>query len=87
MTVIKSFIKDNKFEGFLLGSDDGETMYLTVEEYQKYLENSGTKVFVRFPNESIYEESKLDFKKIEITNEFQHEYFGWYNGTAISLKK
>lgn len=87
MTTIKTFIKDDKFEGFLLGSDDGETKYLTVEEYQNYLQNIGKKMSVRFPNESVYEEFKLDLQKFKISNEFEHEYFGWYGDTAIALKK
>lgn len=87
MTVIKSFITDNKFEGFLLGSSDGETKYLTVDEYQTYLENTGKKIFVRFPNESNYEEIKLDLSKVEISNEFEYEYFSRYNDITLALKK
>jgi len=87
MTIIKTFIKDNKFEGFLMGSDDGETKCLTLEEYQTYLQNTGKKMSVRFPNESVYEEIKIDLQKFEISNEFEHEYFGWYGDTAIALKK
>jgi hypothetical protein len=87
MTILKTFINENKFEGFLVGSDDGETKYLTTKEYQGYLENTGKKFSVRFPNESIYEHIKLDLEKFEISNEFEHEYFGWYGGSAIALKK
>jgi hypothetical protein len=87
MIVINTFIKDKKFEGFLLGSDDGETKYLTIEEYQNYIQNSGKKILVRFPNESNYEEANLNLEKFEISNEFEHEYFGWYDNTAIALKK
>lgn len=87
MTIVKSFIKDNKFEGFLVASGNGDTEYLTIKEYKEYLQNTGKKLSVRFPNESVYDEINLDLEKFTISNEFEHEYFGWYNDTAISLKK
>lgn len=87
MTVIKSFITDNKFEGFLVSADNGDTNYMTTKDFQNYLKNISKKLLVRLPNETIYDEINLDLEKFEISNEFDHEFFGWYDGTAISLKK
>jgi hypothetical protein len=66
---------------------DGETKFLDVKEYKNLLENTGSKTLVRFPNESFFEELSIDFEKFEVSNEFPHEIFGWYDGTAISIKK
>jgi len=85
--VIKYQVEDKKIKGVLAQSSDGETVYWSVREYQVYLTNTGKKISVRFPNEITYDEVNLDLEKFEISNEFDHEYFGWYNGTAIALKK
>ena len=87
MTIIKTFIEEKKFQGFLIGSEDGETKFLTTQEFQTFLENTNKKVSVRFANESYYDELKLDLDKFIISNEFQHEYFGWYGDSPIALKK
>ena len=43
--------------------------------------------WVRFPNESTYQEIKLDIDKFEHRNEFDDEVFGLYEGSYISIKK
>ena len=43
--------------------------------------------WVRFPNESTYQEIKLDIDKFERRNEFDDEVFGLYEGSYISIKK
>jgi hypothetical protein len=63
VNIIKYFIEDKKFKGFLVQSTDGETKYLDTKDYQLYLKNSGKKLSVRFPNESIYDEFNLDLEK------------------------
>jgi len=43
--------------------------------------------WVRFPNESEYQEIKVDMDKFERRSECDVEVFGWYDGTYISIKK
>ena len=87
ISVIKSFVEERKFKGFLVQSDDGETKYLDLNEYQKLMENVGEKFKIRFPNETVYDEIMLDLNNFEVSNEFEHEYFGFYNNEPIALKK
>ena len=86
-SVINTFVENNKFVGFIIQSSDGETKYLNTKDYQQLLKNLGKKISVRFPNESVYEDINIDLEKFTISNEFAHEYFGWYDGSAIALKK
>ena len=86
-SVIKTFVENNKLVGFMVQSPDGETKYLNIKEYQQLLNNLGKKMSIRFPNESVYEDINIDLEKFTISNEFDHEYFGWYDGSAIALKK
>ena len=44
-------------------------------------------VLVRFPNESYWDEMKIDLSKFKQENEFDHEVFGWYEDIYISIKK
>ena len=87
ISIIKSFIEDKKFKGFLVQSDDGESKYLNLNDYQKLMVNQGQKFKVRFPNEIIYDDMMLDLNNFEVSNEFEHEYFGFYNNEPIALKK
>jgi len=46
------------------------------------------KSWVRFPNESFFEEVHLDLSQFVPEKEFSDEVFGWYGGkTYISIKK
>lgn len=45
------------------------------------------KCFVRFPNESYFEEILIDMSKFKPEKEFSDEIFGWYNNLYISIKK
>jgi hypothetical protein len=80
-------VKDKKFEGFLVSHENGDTQYLTAREYKLYLENTGENISVRFSDAMHYDKMKLDLEKIEIGNESEKEYFGYYDGTAIAIKK
>jgi hypothetical protein len=87
LSVIKTFVENKKFIGFLIQSDDGESRYLDLNEFQKLMENKGQKFKVRFPNETFYDDMMLDLNNFEVSNEFEHEYFGFYNNEPIALKK
>lgn len=87
ITIIETFIEDSKFKGFLVQSSNGDTQYLTIKEYKTLLENTNKKSLVRFSDEITYDSFSIDLEKFIITNEFKDEYFGWYDGTAIALKK
>lgn len=45
------------------------------------------KVQIRFPNESYYMEIEIDWHLFRIETEFENEYFGWYDGMYIAIKK
>lgn len=45
------------------------------------------KVQIRFPNESYYMEIEIHWDKFRIESEFENEYFGWYDGMYIAIKK
>jgi hypothetical protein len=87
LNIIKTFVEDKKFVGFLVDSGNGDTQYMTANDFQNYLNNKNKKLLVRFPNEIIYDEMFLDLEKFEISNEFEHEYFGLYDNEPIALKK
>lgn len=42
---------------------------------------------VRFPNETDYQDIKLDMDKFMLRQEFDDEAFGLYDGTFIFIKK
>lgn len=46
-----------------------------------------TKLKIRFPNESFFEEILINLDEFQPVNEFDEEVFGWYNNTYISIKK
>ena len=46
-----------------------------------------TKLKIRFPNESFFEELLINLDEFQPVNEFEEEVFGWYNETYISIKK
>lgn len=46
-----------------------------------------TKLKIRFPNESFFEEISLNLDDFRPVNEFDEEVFGWYHNTYISIKK
>jgi hypothetical protein len=57
---------------------------------EKNLQNNvseRTKVGVRFPNESFFEEIEINIVNFKPDKHFSDEIFGWYNGTYISIKK
>jgi hypothetical protein len=61
-----------------------------MQNMEKNLQNNAsemTKVKMRFPNESNFEDVVIDMKHFEPVNHFNDEVFGWYKGTYISLKK
>lgn len=87
ISLLSYLIEDRKIKGATLQAPDGETKYLDIKDYKKLLENTGTKILVRFPNEDYFDDVKIDLEKFEVSNEFPHEIFGWYDGTAISIKK
>lgn len=87
LSVIKTIIEDKKIKGFMVQSSNGDTEYVDIKNYTIFLENTNKKFKVRFPNESVYEDLIIDLDKFVISNEFEHEYFGWYCDTAIALKK
>lgn len=87
ISLLSYLIEDQKIKGVTLQGPDGETKFVDLKEYMTLLENTGSKISVRFPNESFFEELSINLEKFEVSNEFPHEIFGWYNGTAISIKK
>jgi len=57
---------------------------------EKNLQNNvseRTKVGVRFPNESFFEEIPIDLSKFVPEKEFENETFGRYEGNYISIRK
>ena len=44
-------------------------------------------MFVRFPNESFFNEVFINMDKFKPKNEFKDEIFGWYGDIYISIKK
>ena len=46
-----------------------------------------TKVKIRFPNESIYDEISINLNDFKVDKEFDDEIYGWYQNTYVSLKK
>ena len=57
---------------------------------EKNLQNNvseRTKVGVRFPNESYFEEIPIDLSKFVPEKEFENETFGHYDGNYISIRK
>ena len=87
INITKTLIENNKFVGFIAETSNGDSQYMTIKDFQMYLKNKNKNLSVRFPNESVYQEITLNLDEFIISNEFQHEYFGWYNNTAIALKK
>lgn len=45
------------------------------------------KVFVRFPNESVYDEIDIDMSQFSMTSDWTDEMIGWYKGNLIAIKK
>ena len=57
---------------------------------EKNLQNSAsekTKVKMRFPNESYFDEVTIDMNEFKPENEFDSEVFGWYKNTYVSISK
>lgn len=57
---------------------------------EKNLQNSvseKTKVKMRFPNESFFDEVTIDMNEFKPENEFDSEVFGWYKNTYVSISK
>ena len=57
---------------------------------EKNLQNSAsekTKVKMRFPNESFFDEVTIDMNEFKPENEFDSEVFGWYKNTYVSISK
>jgi hypothetical protein len=48
---------------------------------------ANSKSWVRFPNESCFEEINLDPSEFKPVEDFQEESFGWYKGIYISVRK
>ena len=46
-----------------------------------------TKVKVRFPNESYFEEMEINMNDFKPNTEFEDEVFGWYGDIYVSIKK
>lgn len=46
-----------------------------------------SKVNVRFPNDSDYQELSFDLSMFKVHNVFQDEVFGFYEKTYVSIKK
>ena len=46
-----------------------------------------TKVKVRFPNESYFEEMEINMSEFKPSTDFDDEVFGWYGDIYISIKK
>lgn len=51
------------------------------------VKSQNNKAWVRFPNESFFEEINLDLSEFKAEKDFDNEVFGWYKGTYISVKK
>jgi hypothetical protein len=50
-------------------------------------EKANNKSWVRFPNESCFEEINLGLSEFKPVEDFQEEVFGWYKGIYISVRK
>jgi hypothetical protein len=87
LTIIETFIEDKKFKGFMVQSSNGDTQYMDIKEYKTYLQNRNKKSLVRFADLIAYDELNIDLEEFTISNEFKDEYFGWYHGTPIAIKK
>jgi len=48
---------------------------------------ANNKSWIRFPNESCFEEINLDLSEFKPVEDFQEEVFGWYKGIYISVRK
>ena len=46
-----------------------------------------TKVKMRFPNESCFDEITIDINEFKPEKEFDTEVFGWYKNTYVSISK
>ena len=46
-----------------------------------------TKVKMRFPNESYFEDVTIDMNEFKPEHEFKDETFGWYKNTYVSISK
>ncbi len=46
-----------------------------------------TKVKMRFPNESYFEDVIINMGEFKPENEFDTEVFGWYKNTYVSISK
>ena len=42
---------------------------------------------VRLPNETNYQEIKIDIDLFNLTREYEDEVYGWYKGNYICIKK
>ena len=51
------------------------------------LQNNKTKVKMRFPNESYFEDVTIDMNDFKPEQEFKDETFGWYKNTYVSISK
>ena len=51
------------------------------------LQNNKTKVKMRFPNESYFEDVTIDMNEFKPEQEFKDETFGWYKNTYVSISK
>ena len=46
-----------------------------------------TKVKMRFPNESYFEDVTIDMNEFKPEQEFNDETFGWWKNTYVSISK
>ena len=46
-----------------------------------------TKVKMRLPNESCFDEVPIDINEFKPEKEFKDEVFGWYKNTYVSISK
>jgi hypothetical protein len=51
------------------------------------LQNNKTKVKMRFPNESYFEDVTINMNEFKPEQEFKDETFGWYKNTYVSISK
>ena len=51
------------------------------------VKSQNNKAWVRFPNESFFEEVLIDSSEFQVVKEFDDESFGWYKGIYVALKK
>jgi hypothetical protein len=51
------------------------------------LQNNKTKVKMRFPNESYFEDVTIDMNEFKPEQDFSDETFGWYKNTYVSISK